>query len=253
MKKWYKILGIAVLAVCLSACENEESTKKENEEDVPKKTKYNVEIEMICNENLFLSKYDINVFVNGDEEGTLEHGKSDTYSLELESGETVLRVEKEEDSTVDGEIKFNVSEDIKLKCELSCKSDQIEIKETSEIMPPIDATELGEKKYKEVKKAFEEAGFTNVEKKVIKDLTEDRLNEKEIVTAISIGDNSSFTKEDKFMADTKVVIEYHVQADIVMSENEYYYEGKHYKEVEESFKKLGFKNIELERYSGARI
>lgn len=246
MKKWYKIFGIVVLAVCLSACGNEESTEKENKEEVPKKPKYNVEIEMICNENLFLSKYDINVFVNDDEVGTLEHGKSDTYSLELESGETVLRVENEEDSTVDGEIKFNVSEDMKLKCELSCKSDQIEIKETAEITPPIDITELGEENYTEVKKAFEEAGFTNIEKKVIKDLTEDRLNEKEIVTAISIGDNSSFTKEDKFMADTKVVIEYHSEKEIEVPESSSDYDNRDYQEVVKSFEDLGFKNIKTE-------
>lgn len=71
-----------------------------------------------------------------------------------------------------------------------------------------------------------------VEKKVIKDLTEDKLNEKNIVSAIKIGDVSSFTVDDKFMADTKVIIEYHTQADIKMLHNVYYYEVEGLAEAE---------------------
>lgn len=48
------------------------------------------------------------------------------------------------------------------------------------------------------------------------------------------------------MADTKVIIEYHTQADIKMSQNVYYYEGMNYQDVENEFKSMGFTNIELE-------
>lgn len=248
MKKWYIVLLVMICGMFLISCGNKEKAKEKVEEKV-EVLKYNVDLEVECNENLLLSKYDVRVLVNDTELGILEHGKTEKYSVELEKGECVFRVENEEDNTIDGTIKFDVAEDMKLKCKLYCKSDQIKIEQMQEVNPPLSTDELGDKKYKEIKQAFEEAGFTNIEKKVIKDLTEDRLNEKNIVSAIKIGDVSTFTIDDKFMSDAKVVIEYHVQADIVMSENEYYYEGKHYKEVEENFKELGFENIELERYS----
>ncbi len=248
MKKWYIVLLVMMCGMFLISCGNKEKAKEKVEEKV-EVPKYNVDLEVECNENLLLSKYDVRVLVNDTELGILEHGKTEKYSVELEKGECVFRVENEEDSTIDGTIKFDVAEDMKLKCKLYCKSDQIKIEQMQEINPPLSTDELGDKKYKEIKQAFEEAGFTNIEKKVIKDLTEDRLNEKNIVSAIKIGGVSTFTTDDKFMSDVKVVIEYHVQEDIVMSENEYYYGGKHYKEVEEDFKKLGFKNIELEGYS----
>ena len=248
MKKWYIVLLVMICGMFLISCGNKEKAKEKVEEKV-EVLKYNVDLEVECNENLLLSKYDVRVLVNDTELGILEHGKTEKYSVELEKGECVFRVENEEDNTIDGTIKFDVAEDMKLKCKLYCKSDQIKIEQMQEVNPPLSTDELGDKKYKEIKQAFEEAGFTNIEKKVIKDLTEDRLNEKNIVSVIKIGDVSTFTIDDKFMSDAKVVIEYHVQADIVMSENEYYYEGKHYKEVEENFKELGFENIELERYS----
>ena len=63
---------------------------------------------------------------------------------------------------------------------------------------------------------------------------------------LKIGDVSSFTIDDKFMADIKVIIEYHTQADIKMSQNVYYYEGMNCQDVENEFKSMGFTNIELE-------
>ena len=153
-------------------------------------------MEVECNENLLLSKYDVRVLVNDTELGILEHGKIEKYSVELEKGEYVFRVENEEDNTIDGTIKFDVTEDMKLKCKLYCKGDQIKIEQMQEVNPPLSTDELGDKKYKEIKQAFEEAGFTNIEKKVIKDLTEDKLNEKNIVSTIKIGDVSSFTTDD---------------------------------------------------------
>lgn len=218
MKKWYMALLVTLCGFFLISCSREnEAGKKEEKVDV---IKYRIELEIECAENLFFSKYDVRVLVDDNELGILEHGSTETYSAELEEGEYVFRVEKEEDSSVDGTIKFHVTEDMRLKCKLYCKSDQIKIEQTEEVHPPMGAEELNDKKYKEVKTAFEDAGFMNIEEKVIKDLTEDKLDEKEVVTGISIGGESSFTKEDKFPADAKVVIEYHVQTDIQMVEEE---------------------------------
>lgn len=239
------VLLVMMCGMFLISCGNKEKAKEKVEEKV-EVLKYNVDLEVECTENLLLSKYDVRVLLNDTELGILEHGKTEKYSVKLENGESVFRVENEEDNTVDGIIKVDVVDDMKLKCKLYCKSDQIKIEQIQEVNPPLSTDELGDKKYKEIKQAFEEAGFTNIEKKVIKDLTEDKLNEKNIVSAIKIGDVLSFTTDDKFMADTKVVIEYHTQADIKMSQNVYYYEGMNYRDVENEFKSMGFTNIKLE-------
>ena len=42
--------------------------------DVPEVEEYEVNIEVICNENLFLSRYDVKIFVDEKHMGTLEHG-----------------------------------------------------------------------------------------------------------------------------------------------------------------------------------
>ena len=234
------ILSIFLISGCGEAA---------NDASIQEKSKHDVEIEMICNENVFFSRYDVVVFVNDVEIGTLEHGKTDTYTLELEEGENVLRVEKEEDNAVDGEISFSVSSDMRLKCELSCKSDQIQIVQTNEISPPMGTDELGEMKLEEVKKIFEDTGFTNIEERALKDLTEDKMDENNVVSKISIGETASFTKDDKFMADTKVVIEYHSEKEIEVSAGAEEYEGRNYREVLKAFEEMGFKNIDTETAS----
>ena len=114
MKKWYIVLLVMMCGMFLISCGNKEKAKEKVEEKV-EVPKYNVDLEVECNENLLLSKYDVRVLVNDTELGILEHGKTEKYSVELEKGECVFRVENEEDSTIDGTIKFDVAEDMKLK------------------------------------------------------------------------------------------------------------------------------------------
>lgn len=248
-KKIFKMGTIMFIILGLIACgKKDESIQPVS--DVPEVEEYEVNIEVICNENLFLSRYDVKIFVDEKDMGTLEHGDEDKYSIKLPEGTYTFRAEKEEDSSVDGSIDFEVSGDTKLKCELSCKSDQIEIKETKEIPVPLGTSELGEMKYEEVKKLFEEVGFTNIEKKVIKDLPVDRLSEEKIVTSIFIRDKSTFDKNDKFMADEKIIIEFHTEKEIEVSANSTDYEDKDYQAVVKEFEELGFKNIKTETVTG---
>lgn len=249
-KKIFKMGIIVCMVLGLTACGKND---KEQQEviDTPKIEEYEVNIEVICNENLFFSRYDVKILVDEKDIGTLEHGGKDKYSIKLPAGTYTFRAEKEEDSNVDGSIEFEVSDNTKLKCELSCKSDQIEIKETKEIPVPLGTNELGKIKYEEVKNLFEEVGFINIEKKVIKDLPEDRLSEEKIVTSISIGDKSTFEKNDKFMSDEKIIIEYHTEKEIEMSVDSSDYENKDYQEVVKEFETLGFENIKTETVDGS--
>lgn len=88
---------------------------------------YKVEVGVECVENILFSKYDVVVYVDYMEVGTLDHGATDIFDLELEEGTHTLTLEKEDDSDVDGSIDFSVTENVKLSYKISCTSDQIEI------------------------------------------------------------------------------------------------------------------------------
>lgn len=58
MKKWYVALLVMMCGMFLISCGNKEKAKEKVEEKV-EALKYNVELEVECNENLLLSKYDV--------------------------------------------------------------------------------------------------------------------------------------------------------------------------------------------------
>lgn len=150
MKRLLTVFMSFMMILGLTACggnktETEEVEKQEVE-------KYTVKIEIACIENLFFSKYDVDIFLDNEVIGTLEHGATDIYTIEIEEGEHTLKVEKEDKSSVDGTIKFNVSEDMELRYKISLSNSQIEIEENVEE----DITvEESSKEEKEVEKARE--------------------------------------------------------------------------------------------------
>src|SRR5699024_6386387 len=61
-------------------------------------------------------------------EGTIEHGKTDTYSLTLPKGTYTIRFEDAEDESVTGKIKFEVINNKTFKFEISCTNSKIDVK-----------------------------------------------------------------------------------------------------------------------------
>ena len=240
MRKYFRILMIFIISLVIMGCSNKEST------DTIEGETYKTIIEVNCEENWILSKYDIEILIEEKTIAKFEHGGKETYDLELTEGEHTFKVIKTDDSDVKGVSKFIVSGETKLKYDLTCYNDEISIYARNEITPPYTPSELGELTYSEVKKAFETAGFTDIEEKVIKDLEENQLDLEYIVTSIKIGDSKKFTEKDKFMCDNKVIIEYHLRKDIILDIDSYDLHGKHYSEVEKLLRDKGFENIELE-------
>lgn len=89
---------------------------------------YDINIEVKCNENLMFSQYDVDVYVDDLYEGTIEHGKTDTYSLTLPKGTYTIRFEDAEDESVTGKIKFEVINNKTFKFEISCTNSKIDVK-----------------------------------------------------------------------------------------------------------------------------
>lgn len=179
-----KLCVVVSLIICLimSACS---STEEKSNSQVQELTKYNITLNIECVENLLFSRYDVDVLVDSKEIATLEHGSQDTYSIELTEGEHTISFKKEDDNSVDGNIKISVSEDSVYKYKISCTSDQIKIEElqsdkgtvetekekveteskskdnsnTSTITMPYSYTYYIGRQYKEVEKELKKLGF----------------------------------------------------------------------------------------------
>ena len=130
-----KLTSIALLAACvavvlsLTACSSGES--EEPEEQVPEEPEYTVQLYIDCEQNLIFSRYDVDVMVDGDEVGNVEHGSDATFELSLAKGQHEMKLEKEGDSEPDGKTTFVVeAEGDKFSYRIKCTSDQIEIKST---------------------------------------------------------------------------------------------------------------------------
>ena len=140
MKKKFIVVIFAMIVIGLTACQSEQS--ETNQEEEMQVEKFTVQVEIACEENLLFSRYDVNIFIDDELLGTLEHGTTDTYTAELVEGEHTLKAEKEDESDVDGAVEFEVSENTELSYQLSLSRDQIEIEK---IEPEQDVSQKEEK------------------------------------------------------------------------------------------------------------
>ena len=129
----WRILGIAgigvaivaivtVLAIALGA-----NGSKKTSEPVQDAPSYPVHLSVDCSENLLFSRYDLAIYVDSEKVGTLDHGAEDSWDLTLDKGQHTLRVQKADDSSVDGRKTFKVDQNETVSCTVYPKHDQIEI------------------------------------------------------------------------------------------------------------------------------
>lgn len=88
---------------------------------------YKVTIEVECVENLIFSKYDVDVYVDDNLEGTITHGDTESFELTLTKGTYVLKFVSDEDDEVDGGVEFYIEKDENLKYKISCSSSKIDV------------------------------------------------------------------------------------------------------------------------------
>lgn len=132
------ILFIASLATGLIAIATLPScainvTNIEPEEVVIEEPKFSVQIFITCEKNLMFSKYDVDVSVDDEEIGNVEHGSDSTFEAKLTKGQHELVFEKEGHISPDGRTSFVVEGDgDKFSYIIHCTKDQIEIESISE-------------------------------------------------------------------------------------------------------------------------
>lgn len=89
---------------------------------------YDVVIGVECEKNLLFSKYDVKVFADGDELGTVSHGTTASFKAILRKGEHTVSFVSADDSSVTGEITEEIIKDGKLIYKIKCLRSEIYVK-----------------------------------------------------------------------------------------------------------------------------
>lgn len=184
--------------------------------------KCNVKIHVDFVPNLIFSKYDVNLLLNGIEEGTLTHGEDQDFEFSIDPGEYTLTFESAESSSVKGEVTLTVDCDIEASYKIACSSDKVSVETLyvdrlteladGEVKLDVAASEYKHKNYEDVAAALKMLGFTNIKYEVLYDIVLGWTDDGE-VESVSIADKTDFNRGDVFPADAEIVITYHMPED----------------------------------------
>lgn len=184
--------------------------------------KCNVKIHVDFVPNLIFSKYDVNLLLNGIEEGTLTHGEDQDFEFSIDPGEYTLTFESAESSSVKGEVTLTVDCDIEASYKIACSSDKVSVETLyvdrlteladGEVKLDVAASEYKHKNYEDVAAALKTLGFTNIKYEVLYDIVLGWTYDGE-VESVSIADKTDFNRGDVFPADAEIVITYHMPED----------------------------------------
>lgn len=184
--------------------------------------KCNVKIHVDFVPNLIFSKYDVNLLLNGIEEGTLTHGEDQDFEFSIDPGEYTLTFERAESSSVKGEVTLTVDCDIEASYKIACSSDKVSVETLyvdrlteladGEVKLDVAASEYKHKNYEDVAAALKMLGFTNIKYEVLYDIVLGWTDDGE-VESVSIADKTDFNRGDVFPADAEIVITYHMPED----------------------------------------
>ena len=184
--------------------------------------KCNVKIHVDFVPNLIFSKYDVNLLLNGIEEGTLTHGEDQNFEFSIDPGEYTLTFESAESSSVKGEVTLTVDCDIEASYKIACSSDKVSVETLyvdrlteladGEVKLDVAASEYKHKNYEDVAAALKMLGFTNIKYEVLYDIVLGWTDDGE-VESVSIADKTDFNRGDVFPADAEIVITYHMPED----------------------------------------
>lgn len=184
--------------------------------------KCNVKIHVDFVPNLIFSKYDVNLLLNGIEEGTLTHGEDQDFEFSIDPGEYTLTFESAESSSVKGEVTLTVDCDIEASYKIACSSDKVSVETLymdrlteladGEVKLDVAVSEYKHKNYEDVAAALKMLGFTNIKYEVLYDIVLGWTDDGE-VESVSIADKTDFNRGDVFPADAEIVITYHMPED----------------------------------------
>lgn len=188
---------------------------------------FNITIEVECVGNWLLSKYDVELSIDDELEGTIPHGDNKTFNVVLKRGKHKISFESVEDDTLDGEVEVEITKNETIKLRISCSSFGVDVdvisgtistdnnetmESTKNAKSELTKIEMTDKSdaYKgmdksEVAKIFKDMGFTDVG--FVEVITEDTTVSSGSVTTVK-ANSRFFEKGDAFSSDTKIEIVY---------------------------------------------
>lgn len=179
---------------------------------------YAVSLEIECVENLLFSKYNVDVYVDDSMQGTISHGATETYSLNLTKGVYEIKFVSAEDGEVTGGVSIDIHQDESLKYKISCTSSQINVETIQgtvsehgedETAMPQSASSYKYQNYADVQAELSKVGFTNISFEILYDI-ELGWTEEDEVDSVSVDGNTEFEQGDIFKKDAAIVITYHM-------------------------------------------
>lgn len=215
--RWVLIaICVCALTILLGGCDeaDEPTSEVTSRVEAPAQGSQDVSITIECDENLFFSRYDLDVYIDDEYQGSLDHGTTKEFVMGLDEGAHHLRVTEKEDDSVDGNIDFTVSGSTTLKYQAKCTNQQVEIEAVDAKNPPISSKEVSSYYHDEIHRAFEDAGFTNIREVEQRDLSVAQRKNNWHAETVSIAGDEDFTSDDFYFSDDEVIITYHMSLPI---------------------------------------
>lgn len=134
-----KLIGFVIALLCwgLTACG--ESSEK-NIDSIDKES-YEVYLEVQCEENLLFSRYDLEIYVDGEYQVDIMHGEISHFTMNLLEGKHEIVVQKKSESSINGVIEINVMEDNSFVYSAKCKNNKVELEITDSQIVKEEETE----------------------------------------------------------------------------------------------------------------
>ena len=126
------IVGIIIFLFhsCFGVSSNTQSTTSEaTTESI---TTYSVTLNVECEANRFLNKYDVTVLIDDNELGKLDHGETKTFTAELTKGKHIITFHEYHAKGIDGNREVVVSGPTSYTVKIHCEYSQVEIKKFEE-------------------------------------------------------------------------------------------------------------------------
>lgn len=241
MRKMAILLFALVLVFALGGCESD--SKRSEQEAAGIQGEHAVSITIACESNILLSRYDLDVYLDDELLGSLDHGTTKEFSLGLDDGTYDLCIAERGNRDVDGNLSFTIDGDSALKYRAKCTQDQVELSQVDSTTPPSSSDDLSSYRHDEVHEAFEAAGFTNIREEEVRDLAPNQRDHNWLTGTVSIAGDDDFNSTDYFFVDDEVVITYHVLADLQVPASSADLKGRSYEDVVSSFTNAGFTNV----------
>ena len=160
----------------------------------------NLYLDVSFTSNLLWNKYDVNLFIDGEEIDTLPHGEDYSVFLEnLEDGEHQLLFAKSDNNDINGLLQFSMNGDTTVQCEISCDKKEINISDINTIgntdLASLSVPDMHGMPLLAAQKSLSEIGFVNVKAQADEGSIHSEGNWTVIEQSIQSGDTAEKNEE----------------------------------------------------------